>query len=143
MHIHPIFTRIKDWTGDNMPDGIDALIEFQDAFGDPTKASGRVIFELYEFIKYDPTHTGERMTTPFIGELQTFEQQQDRWNRTSRTYAFPLEYSAVKTNRAYVLKATFEVAGGGRFFDSLVLEPPGGAYAPTTRGTKAEPTTVP
>src|ERR1700712_2827317 len=48
MRIHPIFTQVKDWTGDGHADGIEALIELQDQFGDPTKASGRIIFELYE-----------------------------------------------------------------------------------------------
>ena len=44
MRIHPIFTRLSDWTGDGVPDGIEALIELQDQFGDPTKASGTIIF---------------------------------------------------------------------------------------------------
>jgi len=30
--------------GRQLSDGIDALLEFQDQFGDPTKASGRAIF---------------------------------------------------------------------------------------------------
>jgi hypothetical protein len=42
MRIHPIFTQPRDWTGDARPDGIEALVEFLDQFGDPTKASGRV-----------------------------------------------------------------------------------------------------
>src|SRR5262245_62034333 len=53
MRIHPIFTQVKDWTGDGKPDGIEALIELQDQFGDPTKASGRIVFELYEYRAYD------------------------------------------------------------------------------------------
>ena len=36
MRLHPIFTQIKDWTGDGRPDGIEALIELQDQFGDGT-----------------------------------------------------------------------------------------------------------
>ena len=40
MRVHPIFTDVKDWTGDGRADGIEALVEFEDQFGDPTKASG-------------------------------------------------------------------------------------------------------
>ena len=49
MRIHPIFTQVKDWTGDDKPDGVEALLEFQDQFNDPTKAAGTVIFELYSY----------------------------------------------------------------------------------------------
>src|ERR1051325_6515739 len=30
MRIHPIFSQIKDWTGDEKPDGFEVLLEFQD-----------------------------------------------------------------------------------------------------------------
>jgi len=40
MRIHPIFTQVKDWSGDGKPDGIEVLMEFQDQFGDPAKAAG-------------------------------------------------------------------------------------------------------
>src|SRR5690554_6153710 len=42
MRIHPVFTQVKDWTGDGQPDGIEALVELTDQFGDPTKGSGKV-----------------------------------------------------------------------------------------------------
>jgi len=34
MRIHPIFSGIKDWTGDNKPDGLEANLEFEDQFGE-------------------------------------------------------------------------------------------------------------
>src|SRR5262245_15815288 len=87
MPLHPIFTQVKDWSGDNKPDGIEALIELQDQFGDPTKASGRVVFELFEYQAYDPERRGDRLVNPWIGYLETLDEQRDRWNRTSRTYS--------------------------------------------------------
>ncbi|WP_428937655.1 hypothetical protein [Fontivita pretiosa] len=123
MRIHPIFTQIKDWTGDDRPDGIEALIELQDQFGDPTKASGRVIFELYEYRPYDPDIRGRRLVNPWIGDLSTLESQRQRWNRTSRTYGFQLAYDGIRPDRPYVLTATFELNAGGRFFDRIILEP--------------------
>jgi hypothetical protein len=124
MRIHPIFTQIKDWTGDGAPDGIDALVEFQDQFGDPTKAAGQVVFELYEFRPSQPDPRGPRLANPWIGTLETVPQQQSRWNRTSRTYSFQLAFPGIRTDRNYVLTAMFELSNGGRFFDRIILEPP-------------------
>ena len=121
MRLHPIFTQVKDWTGDGRPDGIEALIELQDQFGDPTKASGRAIFELYEYQAYNPERRGERLVGPWMGYLETLDEQRDRWNRTSRTYSFQLLYPQIQENRTYVLTAEFQLSGGGRFFDQTIL----------------------
>jgi hypothetical protein len=137
MRIHPIFTRVKDWTGDNKPDGVEALIELQDQFGDPTKAAGRVVFELYSFQKFDPQRRGTRLVNPWIGSLMTLEEQRDRWNRTSRTYSFPLSFAQISVDSTYVLTAQFETTSGQRFFDQLILEPARGAYAPKERESNA------
>lgn len=126
MRIHPIFTQIKDWTGDDKPDGIEALIELQDQFGDPTKASGRVVFELFEYRPYDPDPRGQRLANPWIGALDTIDAQRDRWNRTSRTYGFQLAMDSIRIDRPYVLTATFELSNGGRFFDRIILGPHAG-----------------
>jgi hypothetical protein len=122
MRIHPIFTRVTDWSGDGKLDGVEVLVELQDQFGDPTKASGRVIFELYAYQQYDPDPRGERLAY-WTAQLATRADQADRWNRTSRTYSFTLEYDPISPRRTYVLAATFELSGGGRFFDRIILEP--------------------
>ena len=123
MRIHPIFTQPKDWSGDNDHDGIEALLEFTDQFGDPTKAAGTVIFELYEYRPYSPDPRGERLVNPWVGSLNTLEEQQARWNRTSRTYTFQLEYPRIEQQKHYVLMATFDT-GNTRFFDRIILENP-------------------
>jgi hypothetical protein len=137
MRIHPIFTQIKDWTGDDKPDGVEALLEFQDQFNDPTKAGGTVIFELYNYRKGDADPRGERVCNPWVGSLQTLADQQARWNRTSRTYFFQLEYPAIRDDRTYVLAATFDT-GKTRFFDQIVIKgesAPRERPAPSTRAT--------
>ena len=121
MRIHPIFTQVDDWSGDDRPDGIEALIEFQDRFGDPTKAAGTVVFELYDYRPYNPDPRGGRVASPFFGSLQSLGEQRARWNRTSRTYQFQLATDALRPGRNYVLTAAFDY-GDGRFFDSVVLE---------------------
>ncbi|HEX8524376.1 MAG TPA: hypothetical protein VF669_19125 [Tepidisphaeraceae bacterium] len=122
MRVHPIFTGVKDWTGDNKPDGIEALVEFTDQFNDPTKAAGTVIFELYRYRPYRADPRGDRLQNPWIGSLNTLEDQQARWNRTSRTYTFQLEYPQIRADNSYVLTATFDT-GKTRFFDQIILEP--------------------
>jgi hypothetical protein len=120
--IHPIFTEIEDWTGDGRPDGVEALIEFQDRFGDPTKVAGTIIFELYEYRPYHPDPRGRRIASPFYGSLQSLDEQKARWNRTSRTYQFQLACGdRLRNDRDYVLAASFDY-GAGRFFDQVVLE---------------------
>jgi len=136
MRIHPIFTRFKDWSGDGIIDGIEALIEFQDEFGDPTKATGKVIFELFEYRPDEPDTKGDRVLN-WNGSLAGEGEQRERWNRTSRSYSFQLVCDEVPTNRTYVLAATFEFAGGGRFFDRVILEPQ------KQEPKRAQPTTLP
>jgi len=129
MRVHPIFSQVKDWTGDGKPDGVEALLEFEDAFGDPTKAAGTVVFELFDYRPYNPDPRGDRLASAWIGSLRTLDEQRARWNRTSRTYAFQLQYPEVRFERNYVLTAAFDRgpvrAGAG----------PGGAPAPDTPGT--------
>ena len=123
MRLHPVFTQVRDWTGDGNPDGIDTLLEFQDLFGDPTKASGNVVFELYRYRPGFPDPRGERVVPPFAASIDDPAEQRDRWSRTSRGYSFQLAYPEVNSNGTYVLTAVFEVTGGGRFEDRIILEP--------------------
>ena len=129
MRIHPIFSNVKDWTGDGHPDGIEALLEFQDQFSDPTKSAGTVVFELYTYRPFSPDPRGQRTVNPWVGSLQTLREQQARWNRTSRTYSFQLEFPAIRRDESYVLAATFDT-GTMRFFDEIVLQ---GENAPRVR----------
>lgn len=123
MRIHPVFTQIRDWTGDGKADGVDALIEFQDQFGDPAKASGSVLFEIYEYRPYSPDPRGRRAVAPFVTAVDNVAAQRDHWNRTSRCYSFQLAWPGVSPRAGYVLTATFEKSGGGRFMDRILLEP--------------------
>jgi hypothetical protein len=142
MRIHPIFSEIKDWTGDDKPDGVEVNLEFEDQFGDPTKAAGTVVFELFAYRQYEPDPRGERVVNPWIGPLRTLADQQARWNRTSRTYAFQLEYPPIRVDRSYVLTATFN-AGGTRFFDRIVLEATQPKSKRGTAESHVKPTTRP
>ena len=123
MRIHPIFTQVSDFTGDGRADGIEALVEFQDQFGDPTKASGKILFELCEFRRGFADPRGRRVVNPWVASLTTLDDQLAHWNRTSRTYGFKLAYPGIERQHAYVLTATFERETGKRFFDRIVITP--------------------
>jgi hypothetical protein len=130
MRLHPTFTRVKNWTAamgtdaaTMPPDGIEAELEFSDTFGDPVKAEGRVVFELFEYRTDAADVRGRRITTPFVGSLLTEDDQRARWNRTTRTYSFRLAYPGLDANRAYVVTATFEPKSGSRYFSRLILQP--------------------
>ena len=120
MRIHPVFTQVADLDGSGKPDGVEAQLEFTDTFGDPTKAAGQVLFELYEY-RRQPPFTGRRVGGPWVASLATAAEQRDKWNKTLRTYRFPLSYPGISTTQDYLLTATFELTGGGRFFNEMVL----------------------
>jgi hypothetical protein len=122
MRVHPIFTQVKDWTGDDRADGVEAVVEFTDQFGDPTKASGRILFELYEYQPKNPEVRGRRVVNPWIGSLSNADEQKAHWSRPARSYTFQLAYPEISRGRNYVLTATFERDGGGRFFAQTLLE---------------------
>lgn len=122
MHLHPVFTQVRDWNGDTRPDGVEALVELRDQFGDPTKASGTVIFELYEYKPLSPDPRGVRLVGPWEGRLDSIEDQRQHWSRPSRSYTFQLAYPKISASRSYVLTASFELTGGGRYFDQMILE---------------------
>jgi hypothetical protein len=119
LRIHP-FTAVKDWTGDNQPDGVEVLLELQDRFRDPTKATGTALFELYAFRKYAPDPRGERLAA-WRGSVQTLDEQRMRWNRISRTYSFQLAYPQIRSDHSYVLQVWFD-QGGRRLTNQVVLE---------------------
>ncbi len=119
MNLHS-FTQVKDWTGDNDPDGVEALVEFDDQFGDPTKAAGTFIFELYEYRRADPEPRGIRLAY-WQASIVSLEDQRVRWNRISRTYSFQLGFPTISTGRSYVLSAQFQSTSGGRLWSQIVL----------------------
>lgn len=121
MRIHPTFTQVKDWTGDSKPDGVEAVIELDDQFGEPTRASGTAIFELYAYRAEDPEPRGIRLAN-WSAPLLTRDQQVAHWNPAVRGYSFQLAFNRIQMDRTYVLSVEFNRKAGGRFFNQVVLE---------------------
>jgi hypothetical protein len=122
MRLHPTFTEIKDWTGDNKPDGIEAVVELDDQFGDPTRATGKVVFELYGYRFAAPDPKGMRLAGPWLGSLLTKDDQVAHWSSAIRGYSFQLVDPTVSKGRSYVLTAEFDLGSRGRLFDQVVIE---------------------
>lgn len=132
LRIHPSFTQVKDWDGDKKPNGVEVVVELLDSFGEPTRASGTMLFELWGYRKYDPDPLGRRVGGPWKGVLLTREDQEARWSPALRAYTYQLEDPTISDGREYVLTASFETSGGpdrpggGRLFDKLIIQPPPG-----------------
>jgi hypothetical protein len=122
IRIHPTFTQVKNWEGDAHPDGIEALLEVRDQWEEPIRATGKVIFELYEYRTGHPDARGTRLVNPWVASLATVEEQGARWDRVSRAYKFQLAYPQIDPKKSYILTASFET-DGGRLFDRLNLGP--------------------
>lgn len=136
MRVHPIFTQVKNWTGGGeKPDGVEAVVEFVDQFGDPTKASGQILFELFEYQPKNPEIRGKRVVNPWVGSLSNPDEQKAHWSRPARSYTFQLAYPDISRSKTYVLTATFERDGGGRFFAQTIIE---GEKSPTTRRSSSK-----
>lgn len=151
IRIHPTFTQVRDWSGAGKPDGIEATLEIQDQFGEPTRATGRVTFELYAYRKEFPDVKGRRLSQPWVAQLNTREQQLEHWNSALRAYTFQLHFPQISLKENYVLTAQFDLnspasapassqpaaaaaaAGAttsasrpaGRLFDQLIIESQG------------------
>ncbi|HWE93126.1 MAG TPA: hypothetical protein VG269_04065 [Tepidisphaeraceae bacterium] len=121
VRLHPAFTQVKEWTGGKKPDGIEAVLELQDQFGEPTRAAGTVRFELYSYMPDDPERKGRRLAI-WSARLDGREEQIARWNPAIRAYSFQLGYDQIRVDRAYVLTAQFDLKSG-RMFDQLIIEP--------------------
>lgn len=123
MRLHPTFSRVLDTNNDGAADSIEAEVEFTDKFGDPTKAEGQFMFELFSFRQDNPDPRGSRLVNPFVASIVTPAEQETRWNRTTRTYSFRLATGAVGPRANYVLTVSFVSSNGKRFTDRTVLVP--------------------
>jgi hypothetical protein len=115
------FSKVKDWSGRGAPDGVEALVEFDDRFGDRTKAAGTILFELFDYRAGWPDPRGARLANPWTASLTNYDEQKAHWETASGSYLFRLAYDQIAWNRNYVLTATFQSSSGARFFSQTVL----------------------
>jgi len=128
------FSRVKNWSNGGSPSGVEVFVEFVDRFGDRTKASGTILFELYDYRTGWPDPRGNRLDNPWSAALISFDQQAAHWDKASGSYMFRLDDTNLSTTKSYVLVATFEPTTGGRFFSQIVLQQQPQTQPQTRRG---------
>jgi hypothetical protein len=115
------FSKVKNWSGGSKPDGVEALVEFDDRFGDRTKSAGTILFELYDYRPYWPDPRGGRLANPWTASLSSYDLQKAHWDPASGAYLFRLACPSLQWNHNYVLSAVVETSPGNRFFSQIVL----------------------
>ena len=101
-------TQPVSFDDDAIPDGLEAVLVARDKQGEPTKISGRLVFELYA---HRPAAADPRGT-----QIQTWElalandkDQETYWNHTTLMYEFKLQVdtATLPKGRKFVLLARY------------------------------------
>lgn len=117
------FTKPRSFDDDAIPDGIAVSLRPLDSAGDPIKAYGTFIFELYTYKPAIGNHRGELMqswTQPVVGAAD----QKKFWERVTSTYEFQLSWEGkpIPVESRYILVASFQARGSHRLFDEYQFD---------------------
>ena len=117
------FTKPRSFDDDVIPDGIGVSLRPLDEAGDPVKAYGTFMFELYAYKKAIGTHKGDLLANWTQPVLDTGDQKQF-WERVTSTYEFQLSWEGkpLPPGSKYVLVASFQSPGSERLFDEYEFE---------------------
>jgi len=117
------FTKIRSFDEDLIPDGVAVSLRPLDGAGDPVKAYGSFLFELYEYRQATADRRGRRLQA-WRQTIHTLDEQRTFWERVTSTYEFQLSWEGepLPIDRKYVLAASFEAPGADRLFDDYVFE---------------------
>jgi len=117
------FTKPRSFDDDLVPDGIAVSLRPLDLTGDPVKAYGTFIFELYAYKPGLSSHHGE-LVQSWTQPLRGIEDQKQFWERVTATYEFQLSWEGrpIPPQKRYVLVASFQSSGGDRLFDEYEFE---------------------
>lgn len=120
------FTGFRSFDDDDVPDGIELLLQPVDSFGDPVKMAGTVRVELYEYLQASGNRDGRRLCDPWEVPLQTRDDQSKYWNNVTGMYEIPLEIPAGVTASGvkFVLQVTYNSPLGTHMTDEAVLTVP-------------------
>ena len=117
------FTKPRSFDDDAIPDGVAVSLRPLDSAGDPVKAYGTFIFELYAFKPAVSSHRGELLqnwTQPVV----TLADQKRFWERVTSTYEFQLSWEGkpIPPDSRYILAASFQARGSQRLFDEYQFD---------------------
>jgi len=117
------FTKPRSFDDDAIPDGVNVSLRLLDAAGDPVKAYGTFLFELYEHRPASGTGRGDLLLT-WSRPVVNLDHQRQFWEKVTATYEFQLgwEGQPLPPQRKYVLAVSFQAPGGERLFDEYTFE---------------------
>lgn len=118
------FTKPRSFDNDLIPDGIGVSLQTLDAAGDPVKAYGTFLFELYHYRPASQDHRGKLIQT-WTQPVRDLKDQERFWEKVTDTYEFQLSWEGnpIPTQKKFVLAASFEPGpGGDRLFDEIEFE---------------------
>lgn len=117
------FTKPRSFDDDVIPDGLGVSLRPLDSAGDPVKAYGTFLFELYAFRPAISHHRGELLQT-WDQTIRDVEDQKRFWERVTSTYEFQLSWEGapLSPGQRFILVASFQAPGSERLFDEYEFE---------------------
>lgn len=117
------FTKPRSFDDDLIPDGIAVSLRPLDSGGDPVKAYGTFIFELYTYKPGLASRRGELLQS-WTQVVRDAADQKRFWERVTSTYEFQLSWEGrvIPAQKRYILIASFQSGGGERLFDEYQFD---------------------
>jgi hypothetical protein len=117
------FTKPRSFDADAVPDGIGVSLRTLDGAGDPVKAYGVFMFELFAYRQAIGGNRGPLIRT-WTQPVVNLAEQKQFWERVTTTYEFQLSWEGqpLSPQKKYVLVASFQAPGGERLFDEYTFE---------------------
>ena len=116
------FTKPASFDDDERPDGLSVWVQAQDAFDDPVKATGDLVFELYSFRPASSNPKGEQLVS-WHHAIRSRADQRTFWDRPSQMYHFELAWSPPPAAaETYVLAVTLTTPHGDHLFDEMKIQ---------------------
>lgn len=117
------FTRPASFDDDATLDGIEVVLQTLDAQGEPTKLSGRLVFEMYTYKKASADPKG-RLAQTWTHTLTSEKDQESYWDRASRMYRFQLlvNKNELPIDNRYVVLARYTNPWNEHFEDEAVID---------------------
>ena len=124
IQLHRSFTRVVPGQGEQ-PEQIEAYVQLRDQYGDPTKATGQLRFEVFRFRSgfADPQGSRFEQGGLVVVDLQDAATSQKHWDPITRGYKAVLALpDQAESLRRLVLQATYVSDAGYRIEDEMVLD---------------------
>jgi len=116
-------TQPVSFDDDVIPDGLEAVLVARDAQGEPTKISGRLVFELYAHRPAAADPRGAQIQTWELA-LASDKDQESYWNHTTLMYEFKLQVdlAAMPKGRKFVLLARYSDPWNEHMEDQAIID---------------------